>query len=269
MRSVTVSLRLAACLVAATLLLGGCGLMPDQQDETLGWSANKLYAEAKDAMSTGAYDKAVTYFEKLESRYPYGRYAQQAQIEVAYAYYKQDEDALAVAACDRFLRLHPNHPNADYAYYLKGIANFNEDLGILGYVSGQDLSERDPKAAKDSFNAFRELITKYPDSKYDADARLRMNYLVNALASYEVHVAKYYVKRGAYVAAIGRAQNAIKSYPNTPATEGAIFVMIVSYDALGMTDLRDDSARIMRANFPDSEYFKHGLYKPEAWWKLW
>ncbi len=253
----------------ALTLFAGCGLLPDQIDETAGWSANKLYTEAKNAMGEGAYDKAVKYFEKLEARYPYGRYAQQAQLEVAYAYYKQEEPASAIAACDRFIRLHPNHPNVDYAYYLKGLVNFNEDLGLLGHVSMQDLTERDPKAAAESFEAFKELVNKFPDSKYAQDATQRMNYLVNALASHEVHVARYYMKRGAYVAAANRAQFAVKTYPDAPANEEALFILVKAYDALGLSDLRDDAERVMRKNFPNSEYYKRGLNKDVPWWKLW
>jgi outer membrane protein assembly factor BamD len=255
--------------VLALTLFAGCGLLPEQIDETAGWSANKLYAEAKTAMSDGAYDKAVKYFEKLEARYPYGRYAQQSQLEVAYAYYKQEEKASAIAACDRFIRLHPNHPNVDYAYYLKGLVNFNEDLGMLGHLSMQDLTERDPKAAAESFEAFKALVNKYPESKYAKDAALRMAYLVNALAAHEVHVAHYYMRRGAYVAAVGRAQTAIKTYPDAPANEEALFVMIKAYDALNMADLRDDTERVMRKNFPNSDYYKRGLNRVEPWWKLW
>lgn len=261
---------LAVILVSLfALTLAGCGLLPDQVDETAGWSANKLYSEAKGAMSDGGYDKAIKYFEKLESRYPYGRYAQQAQLEVAYAYYKQNEIASAVAACDRFIRLHPGHPNVDYAYYLKGLVNFNEDLGLLGHVSMQDLTERDPKAAKESFDAFKDLTTKFPESKYAADATARMNYLINALASHEVHVADYYMRRGAYVAAVNRAQTAIKTYPDAPANEKALFVMVKAYDLMGMNDLRDDAERVMRKNFPKSEYYERGLNRTEPWWKLW
>jgi outer membrane protein assembly factor BamD len=251
------------------LLLAGCGLLPDAKDETAGWSAQKLYSEARANMSDGAYDKAIKYFEILESRYPYGRYAQQAQIEVAYAYYKQNEQASAIAACDRFIKLHPNHPNVDYAYYLKGLVNFNEDLGLLGGIAGQDQSERDPKAARESFDTFKELVTKFPESKYTPDAIQRMKYLVNALASLEVHVARYYLKRGAPVAAINRAQYALQTYPDTPALEEALFIMIKGYDALGMNDLRDDTERIMRKNFPKSEYYERGLDKKLPWWKLW
>ena len=258
---------LAAFLLA--LFVTGCGLLPDQIDETQGWSANKLYSEAKAAMSEGAYDKAVKYFEKLEARFPYGRYAQQSQIEVAYAYYKQGEKVQAMAACDRFIRLHPNHPNVDYAYYLKGLANFNEDLGLLGYVSMQDMTERDPKAAHEAFEAFKALVNKFPESKYAKDSALRMAYLVNALASHEVHVARYYMQRGAYVAAANRAQATLKTYPDAPANEEALFVIIKAYDALNMVDLRDDAERVMKKNFPNSEYYKRGLNRDVPWWKLW
>ena len=264
MRSVAV---IFALLVST--LVGGCGLLPAVVDETANWSAQKLYTEAKSSMGDGNYDQAIKYFEKLEARYPYGRYAQQAELEVAYAYYRQSEPAEAVAACDRFIREHPNHPNVDYAYYLKGLANFNGDLGLLGYISDQDLTERDPKAARDSFDAFKTLVTKFPESKYTADATARMKYLVNALASHEVHVADYYLRRGAYVAAVNRAQGAIKTYPNAPADEEALFIMIKAYDALGMNKLRDDTERVMRKNFPKSQYYVRGLNRPEPWWKLW
>lgn len=255
--------------VILVFLLAGCGLLPDKVDETAGWSAQKLYTEAREAMSNGSYDQAIKYFEKLEARFPYGRYAQQAQLEVAYAYYKQGETASAVAACDRFIKLHPNHPNVDYAYYLKGLANFNDDLGLLGSLGGQDQSERDAKAARESFDAFKELTTKFPESKYAADANLRMKYTVNALAWNEIHVARYYLRRGAYLAAVNRAQYALQTYPEAPALEEALFIMVKGYDALGINDLRDDAERVMKKNFPDSEYYKRGLERQQPWWKLW
>ncbi len=262
------SLAVIAALFLATLF-AGCGLLPEVKDETIGWSANKLYAEAKDAMNEASYEKAIKYFEKLESRYPYGRFAQQAQIDIAYAYWKDNEPASAVAACDRFIKLHPNHPNVDYVFYLRGLVNFNEDLGLLGQISRQDMTERDPKGAREAFDAFRELVTRFPDSKYTPDAVLRMKYLVNALASLEVHVARYYMKRNAYVAAINRAQFALKNYPDAPATEEALFIMVKAYDQMGMNDLRDDIERVMRKNYPDSVYYTRGLERKEPWWKLW
>lgn len=263
------SLPALALIFAALLSLSGCGLLPEQKDETAGWSANKLYTQAKEAMSEGSWDKAVKYFEKLESRYPYGRYAQQAQIEVAYAYFKSGEAASAIAACDRFVKLHPDHPNVDYIYYLKGLVTFNEDLGMMGYVSMQDQTERDPKGMRESFDAFKTLSNRFPDSKYTPDAVQRMKYLVSAMAANEVHVARYYMKRKAYVAAANRAQSAIKNYPDAPAIEEALFIMVKAYDEMGMVDLRDDVERVMRKNYPNSVYYTRGLNRIEPWWKLW
>ncbi|MDR0441108.1 MAG: outer membrane protein assembly factor BamD [Candidatus Accumulibacter sp.] len=262
------SLAVTAVFFAAALL-AGCGLLPEVKDETVGWSANRLYTEAKTMLNEGNYESAITYYEKLESRFPYGRFAQQAQIDLAYAYWKSGEKESAIAACERFIKLHPNHPNVDYVYYLRGLVDFNEDLGLLGIISQQDMTERDPRGARESFSAFRELITRFPDSKYTPDATLRMTYLVNALAQLEVHVARYYMKRGAYLAAINRAQYAVKSYPDVPATEEALFIIVQAYDELGMNDLRDDAERVMRHNFPNSVYYTRGLDRPEPWWKLW
>ncbi|MDP2792551.1 MAG: outer membrane protein assembly factor BamD [Sulfurisoma sp.] len=260
---------LVALVATLVAFLPGCGMLPDQIDETAGWTPNKLYTEAKTALDEGSFEKGIKYFEKLESRYPYGRYAQQAQLEVAFAYYKQQEPASAIAACDRFIRLHPTHPSVDYAYYLKGLVNFNEDIGLFGHVANQDLTERDPKASREAFETFKELITRFPDSKYAPDAAARMKYLVNALAAHEVHVARYYMKRGAFVAAANRAQTAVKTYTDAPANEEALFIMVKAYDALGLNDLRDDSERVMKKNFPNSEYYKRGLNRKEPWWKLW
>lgn len=262
-------LRYSLALLAG-LLAGACGLLPQEADETQGWSAQKLYAEAKAHLDSRNYDQAIKYYEKLEARYPYGRFAQQAQLEIAYAYYKDGEPAQAIAAAERFIKLHPNHPHVDYAYYLKGLANFNDDLGWLGYLGGQDLSERDPKAARESFEAFKELVTKFPESRYTPDAIQRMNYLVNALASHEVHVARYYLKRGAYVAAVNRAQTALKSYPQAPANEEGLVILVKAYDALGLKDLRDDAERVLKRNFPDSQFLKGDPGRGNApWWQIW
>lgn len=255
--------------LAVAFALAGCGLLPEVKDETAGWSASKLYAEAKDAQADGAWDKAAKLLEKLEARFPYGRYSQQAQLELGYVYWKANEPASALAACDRFIKLHPNHPGVDYVYYLKGLIGFNEDLGLLGHLSQQDMSERDPKSAKESFEAFRELVSRFPKSKYTPDAIERMNYLVNALAMQEVHVARYYIKRGAYIAAANRAQFAVKTYPNAPANEEALFIMVSAYDKLGMNELRDDAERVLRANFPKSRFLTGDVAKKEPWWKLW
>src|SRR5512134_1880914 len=255
------------------LLLGGCGWLQSLQtetDETAGWSAQRLYSEAKGAMNEGSWATAVKYFEKLEARYPFGRYAQQAQLEIAYAYYRDNEPASAVAACDRFIKLHPNHPNVDYAYYLKGVVNFYEDQNILSQFAAQDPTERDPRSARDSFAAFKELATRYPDSKYTPDALARMNYLVNALASHEVHVARYYMRRGAYLAAANRAQFAVKTYPEAPAVEEALYIMAQAYAQMGMKDLSADAERVLVKNFPKSPWLSGTHVRTtKAWWQIW
>jgi outer membrane protein assembly factor BamD len=256
------------------LLLSACGLLSKEVKDSKNWSASKYYSEAKSELNEGNYGGAIKLFEALEARYPYGRFAQQAQLEVAYAYYKDGEQATAIAAADRFIKLHPNHTNVDYAYYLKGLSNFNDDLGLMGIVSekilNQDMSERDPKASRESFENFKELVSRYPKSKYAPDAVQRMKHLVNVVALNEVQVARYYMKRGGYVAAANRAQYALKEYPQTPATEEALFIMMKAYDALGMTDLRDDAHRVMKKNFPDSRFFADSTGESgEPWWRFW
>jgi outer membrane protein assembly factor BamD len=252
------------------VLVAACGMLGETPDETRGWSAQKLYSEAKDNLNNGNYVEAVKYYEKLEARYPYSRLAQQAQIDTAYAYYKDNEPAQAVTAAGRFIKLHPNHPSVDYAYYLRGLANFIEDPGWTGYVSGQDLTERDPKAARDAFDAFKDLVTRFPESRYTPDALARMNYLVNTLASHEIHVARYYMKRGAYVAAANRVQYALKSYPRAPANEEGLVILVAAYDKLGLSDLRDDAERVMKTNFPDSRYLKgEAGSSGTSWWRIW
>lgn len=256
-------------ILIGALLTAGCGTFKDAADETKDWSVQKLYNEAHSELMGRNYTSAIKLFEKLEARFPYGRYAQQAQLEIAYAHFKEGDAALTIAAADRFIKLHPNHPNVDYAYYLRGLANFNDDLGLMYLVSRQDLTERDPKAARDAFDAFKELAQRFPQSKYAEDARTRMAYLVNALASHEVHVARYYLKRGAYVAAANRAQSAVRNYPQAPAGEEALLIMVKAYDAMGLTDLRNDAERVMLKNFPDSKYLKGQVRNDKPWWVLW
>src|SRR3954471_1136004 len=252
MRRSLLSAAFSVVFLLGSLLAGGCSIFsgsPD--DETIGWSAQRLYGEAKDAMASKDWPRAVKYLEKLEARYPYGRFAQQAQLEIAYCNYKDGERAAALAAIDRFIKMYPNHAYADYAWYLKGLINFNDNFGILSNLATPDVSDRDPKSSRESFSAFKEVIARFPDSKYVPDATLRMRYLVNGLASHEVHVARYYMKRGAYLAAANRAQFVIEHYPQAPATEEAVFILVKAYDALGMNDLRDAADRVMRTNFPN------------------
>ena len=260
---------LAAVAVVLSLFLSACSTTA-APDKTAGWSPNKIYSEAKDEASSGAYDKAIPLFEKLEGRAAGTPLAQQAQLEKAYAQYKGGEPAQALSTLDRFIKLHPASPALDYAMYLKGLVNFNDNLGLFGFISRQDLSERDQKAAKESFESFRELTTRFPESRYAADSRLRMTYIVNSLAQSEVHVARYYYSRGAYIAAINRAQSAIADYREVPAVEEATYILYKSYDALGMNDLRDDTRRIMEKSYPKSQYLGGGFRSGDKpWYKFW
>ncbi len=259
--------RLAAAAIAA-LLAAGCSTS-EPPDPTLTWTPERLYADARDDMEGGRWDAAIKTLEKIESRYPFGRWAQQAQIDTAYSHYRQGDRALALAATDRFLKLYPNHESLDYVYYLRGLINFNEQQGWIARLGGQDLSERDLKAARDAFDAFKQVVTRFPESRYAADSETRMKYLVNAMASGEVHIARYYFRSGAYVAAVNRAQSAIRSYPQAPAIEEALYILMVSQDRLGLPALRDDTRRVLERNFPDSPWLAGGPASDRRWWQIW
>ncbi|MGV7207487.1 outer membrane protein assembly factor BamD [Oxalobacteraceae bacterium A2-2] len=259
-------------VVAATVVLLGlsaCSLLPDKVDETKGWSASKLYSEANEELQGQHYERAIQLYEKLESSYPFGTYAQQAQMNIAYAYYKSQDQAQALAAVERFIKLHPNHANVDYMYYLRGLINFNDQISFLNFIYEQDPTERDPKATREAFAAFKQLVDKFPNSKYAPDSIDRMRYLINAMASYEVHVARYYYRRGAYLAAVNRATGAVTDYRDSPAIEEALFIMIRGYDKLGMTDLRDDTMRVFKLNFPNSKFLDEGVKQERKWWRFW
>lgn len=220
---------------------------PQGADDATKKTAEEMYNEAKATLNDESYESAIKQFESLQSRYPYGRYARQAQLEIAYAYYKQNEVESAISAADRFIKQFPNSPQVDYAYYLKGLANFHGEVGLLGLLG--DPTERDPKAAQDSFIAFKDLVARFPDSKYAPDARLRMQYLINALAKYEIHVASYYQRRGAHIAAANRAKEVLILYPNSLATRDALLILVQSYAALGMKELSNDAQRVLDRNF--------------------
>jgi outer membrane protein assembly factor BamD len=250
------------------LALASCSLLPEVKDETAGWTADRLYQTAHEAMLQGNYIRAGKLYDQLEARYPYGRYAQQAILESAFANWRGNEQAAAIAACDRFIRTYPNHPNVDYAFYLKGLVHFREDQGILGYVYELDLSERDPKEMRNSFAAFKELTARFPESQYYQDSIARMRYLNNAMATYEVNVADYYYKRGAYIASANRAQSSLLNFPQTPANEKALDLLRNSYAKLGMTQLADDSMAILTKTYPESRYVT-GADPERPWWNFW
>ena len=241
----------AVYVLILTLVVGGCSGMGKEMDVTRDWPVKRLYEAAKDSLQSGDYETAVDYYEKLQSRFPFGAYAQQGQMELVYAYYKYDEPASAVAAADRFVKLYPRHPNVDDVLYIKGLTRFNQGKGLMEKLIPRDESQRDPGAALQAFNDFTELVEKYPESKYTKDARQRMIYLRNILARHEVHVADYYMRRGAYVAAVNRARFVVENYQRTPAVGDALAVMSMAYKVLGLNDLSADALRVLRLNYPE------------------
>jgi outer membrane protein assembly factor BamD len=257
-----------SAISATTLFLSACDSTP--RDETSRWTPERIYAEAKEEAASGNYEKAVKLLERLEGRAAGSVLSQQAQIERAYYLWKSGEKAQALATLERFIKLHPTSPALDYALYLQGLVNFNDNLGLLGSYTAQDLSERDQQASRDSYQSFRQLTEQFPQSTYADDARLRMNYIVNSLAAYEVHVARYYLRRGAYVAAANRAQQAVQEFQRSPSTEEALVILAQSYHRLGLTELRDDTERVLKANFPNSAIDSDFAERRKApWWRPW
>lgn len=266
---------MAMCM---SVMLVACGSTP--QDEFANIASDKLYADAKDDAAEGNYELAIKKLEKVEARASGTLLSQQAQIDLAYAYFRTGEKAQALAKLERFIRLHPTSPALDYAFYLQGLVNFNENLGLFGKLSRQDLAERDQQASRDAYESFKQVVERFPQSRYAEDARLRMNHVVNSLAAGEVHVARYYLRRGAYLAAANRAQQAVKEYSQSPAVEEGLFIMAQAYDKLGLVPLRDDTLRVLRQSFPNSEFLSADLAvtaSPAAatnkakkpWWQLW
>ena len=265
------SIVLLFSLILASMLLGGCAGSDGSKDDTDIWSEAKLYSEATDKLNNGDFARCGKYFEKLEARFPFGPYSQQAQINAAYCYWKAQEQTQALVAIDRFIKLHQGSPNLDYGYYLKGLITFNDDLGWLGKFTGQDLSERDPKAAKEAFESFKVVVERFPNSKYAPDSLDRMRYIVNSLAEADVIVARFYYQRGAYLAAANRAQLVIRDYDRAPAVEEALYILTKSYEKLGMVELSNDAARVFQLNFPDSQMMVTGqrVKKERQWWQFW
>jgi len=264
-------------LLIALLGLTGCSLLPEQIDETKDWSANKLYAEAKEQLAAKNYEKAIQYLETLEARYPFGRYAQQAQLEIAYAYYKFEEPDLGIAAAERFIKIYPRHPNIDYAWYLKGLTNYNRGKTIISRYLPQDPAERDTFNMQTAYNDFEQLMQRYPDSIYAQDAAQRMIHLRNNMAEYELHVADYYMRRGAYVAAANRGKYVIENFQRTPSVPGALIIMVRAYRKLGADDLAADALRVLELNYPDNpetvrlaaDASYTGDDQASSFWKFW
>jgi len=242
-----------------TLALGGilaisagCGLLPEQIDKTEGWSAQQFYTTAKDHAESGNYQTAAKYYETLQARYPFGRYAQQAQLELIYVYHKDGQIDQAVAAADRFIRTYPRHPSVDYAYYMRGLVNFNRgNSGIAERLLPTDPEKTDTSIAMQAFNDFAELVERFPDSRYADDAAQRMVFLRNNMAAYEIHVADYYMRRKAHVAAANRAKYVLENFARTPAAANALAILTEAYLEMGMEDLAADSLRVLQMNHPE------------------
>jgi outer membrane protein assembly factor BamD len=261
--------RTFAVALTATALLG-LGACSTTKDDEMKGSAEKLYADGKEELDNGNWPSAIKALERVEGRAGGGILAQQSQLDLAYAHWKASEKPQAIATLDRFIKLNPSSPGLDYALYLRGLVNFSDDDGFLSRLAGQQNSERDQQPSREAYQSFKQLVDQFPESKYSSDARLRMDYIVNTLADNEVHVARYYLRRGALIAAANRAQQAITVYPQAPATEEALYILASAYDKLGMDVLRDDAKRVLDKNFPDSKFPVEGLTaRNKAWWQLW
>lgn len=258
-------------LLLLSPILSGCSLFSGKldKDEYAGWSADKFYSEAKQALMEGSYQKAVTLYEKLEARYPFGKYSNQAQLDVAYAYYKNDEPDSSITASERFISLNPRSPHVDYAYYLRALVNYNRGISFMDRFLPTDTSQRDPVPAKEALHQFNELVTKFPASVYSADARQRMTALRNNIAMYEAHVADYYLRRGAYVAAAKRCEAIIRDYQRTPAIPRALKIQEAAYRHLELNELADASAQVYTHNYKGGVTSSGEIREPTAIEKFW
>lgn len=248
-------LKLSLVLVAS-LLISACGWFGDDEDadEFSGLSTEEqFYRRALDQLNGQSFNAAISTYQALESRFPFGRFAAQAQIEIVYAYYRNNDVEAARAAADRFIRLHPENENVDYAYYMKGLSSFSDNRGLLNRFLPIDPTKRDPGRSRESFSDFSQLLALYPDSPYAADARARMIFLRNNLAAYEIHVANYYLERSAYIAALRRGQYVVENFQGTPAVADGVAIMIEGYLRLGLDDLADTSLALLRENYPQHE----------------
>jgi outer membrane protein assembly factor BamD len=232
-----------------TALLASCG---SNDDDLADSTEDVLWELGENSMTISNWPRAIAVFQQIEAQFPFGRYAAQSQLELIYAYYMNREPEAARAAADRFIRLYPDHPNIDYAFYMKGMSFYSEDSRILGRYMPTDPSKRDPGKATESFSDFSQLLSLYPNSPYAPDARARMIYLRNLLAQYEIHVSEFYIQRQAYLAALNRSRYVVENYQGAPSVPRALEIMVEMYLRLGLNDLADQSLAILKQNHPDS-----------------
>lgn len=236
--------------VLAVLVLLSALSACSSNDKRENMSEQDLYRDAQRHLKNENYDLAAKDLQLIESRFPFGQYAEQAQVELIYAQFRSGQSDAAVTSADRFIRLHPQHPNVDYAFYMKGLANYEEGTGVLQRFLPTDMTSRDPGRALQSFEDFRQLLNRFPDSEYGPDARARMTFLRARLARYEVNVANYYFRRKAYLAAVNRGRYVVENYQQTEAVPDALAVMVQAYRLLKLNDLADSSLLVLRTNFP-------------------
>jgi outer membrane protein assembly factor BamD len=251
----------ALIAIAVLVGVGGCNKDRSVMDQR---TAAELYADAKKSLDQRNWRRAVQEYKLLQTRYPFGRYTEQSMLDLGYAHYKAHQPENALSTLDRFIRTYPAHDNVDYAYYLKGLVNFEENLGVLERIMPERVRDRDQTAALDAFSDFSELLRRYPDSRYAADARQRMVFLRNNLAAYEVSVAEYYMRRQAYIAVVNRARYLLENYPGTPENAEALKLLHQAYGELNMPELADDAFAVLEANYPDN-YYVQGKKKKRGW----
>ena len=246
---------LSNTLLFSILIFGlqSCASVNDGSDLPENTTAAEIYKQAKQNLDDTNYEDAIKLYEQIESRFPYGKYAQRAQLEIAYAYYKDNEPETAILSANRFIKLHPNHANVDYAYYLKGLAAFDVNSSFFSNLFNQDAAERDPKAARQAFLFFAELVKRFPKSQYRNDSIKRMTVLRENLSRYEIFVAKYYLKRNAHLAAVNRAKYVLQHYPKTKSVPEALGIMVTGYRKLGLKDLEKDAMRVLQLNHPNHQ----------------
>lgn len=258
-------------LAILTLFLFACSDSEEAiREQSKGWSVQKLYFEASKSLAKQNYSRAIKVYEILETTYPYGVYAQQSLLDMAYAHYKNDEPELALATINQFMTTYPTNENMDYALYLKGFVNYSNDNGLLSRFTGQDLSERDPNRLIEAYNAFNDLVNTYPNSRFTPDAKDKINRLVNAMARGDIYRARYYMSIKAYLSAIGRAQEVVSKYPNTMFVEEALAIQVSAYEHLGQPELALSIHKVLALNFPNSRYVSHDWVNSDiAWYAFW
>ena len=261
-------IRVVLITVATAVTLSGCLFGKDKDDEPQS-GAQVIYDRAKKSLEGGDFFNAIRYYETLEARYPFSNQARQGQLDLIYAHYRNNSPEQVIDAAEQFERENPTHPRVDYTLYMRGMAQFSGEKGYFHRLLRIDLSKRPPKDARDAYSAFAELLRRYPNSIYAPDARQRMIFLRNRVAEHENHIARFYLERGAYAAALSRANYTLQTYDGAPTTPDTLQIMVESYRAMGMEDLAQDAEQVLQQSYPDARLRRVKVDKNEPWYKLW